>query len=531
VHAADFAPHLSYPLEDRPDPVVIVDLDLDGTLDLVCGRPGTDSAAVFLGSGSGSLIRGPSFGVGASPRAVAAGLLNGDSFPDVAFACRDGVTLLLSNGPISYVVEDHHPTTDFNCVAIGDFNADGLIDVAAGVSRAQGGGRVYVFLNSTSGFGPSTSIHDPLTGQLNDMATGDFNEDGNVDLVASCQYGVSLLFGNGLGGFARVNKVWTQLASIAVADFDRDGHQDLVAGTNGYSLIQFYKGNGLGDFVYTTNVITAYNPRPVCPVDVDGDGLLDLVAAHTADRMVSVSLGDGNGNFTLDQEIPLGVWPVNGPARLDVGDLDGNGTPDIVASRSFADSITVLLNRPSTTAVLLESVNYSVEAGTVNVTWTLGPTCESTGAVVERFDPAEGSWRLLSHAPSYFGGRVEFHDSEVTEGQRYGYRLATATCGRLGEIWIDLGVSATATSFRAEVRPNPAFQRLNVVFDLPRSGDASLELWDIQGRRVESRDVGALGSGSHSVTLGGGTRLAPGVYVVRLIQGDRVFTTRACLVE
>ena len=75
------------------------------------------------------------------------------------------------------------------------------------------------------------------------------------------------------------------------------------------------------------------------------------------------------------------------------------------------------------------------------------------------------------------------------------------------------------------VRPNPARGgALSVQFSLAGDGPATLELLDVAGRRIASRDVGAFGAGRHTVNLGEGVHVAPGVYLVSLRQG----LERAC---
>ena len=81
-------------------------------------------------------------------------------------------------------------------------------------------------------------------------------------------------------------------------------------------------------------------------------------------------------------------------------------------------------------------------------------------------------------------------------------------------------------------RPNPArADRLVVAFVLPVGAPARLELFDMSGRRVAARDVGALGPGRHSVDLAGGARVAPGLYFVRLTQGVNVRSARVAVLE
>jgi hypothetical protein len=69
--------------------------------------------------------------------------------------------------------------------------------------------------------------------------------------------------------------------------------------------------------------------------------------------------------------------------------------------------------------------------------------------------------------------------------------------------------------------PNPILGGpMSVQFTLATSAPAALELFDLAGRRVAARDVGSLGAGRHSVELAPAHRLAPGIYLVRLTQGD-----------
>jgi hypothetical protein len=82
------------------------------------------------------------------------------------------------------------------------------------------------------------------------------------------------------------------------------------------------------------------------------------------------------------------------------------------------------------------------------------------------------------------------------------------------------------------VRPNPSRgEGLTVAFTLPTTATARLELLDVSGRRVVEREVGSLGAGTHTLDLGVGQRLAPGLYLVRLTQGANTRTTRVAVLQ
>jgi len=82
------------------------------------------------------------------------------------------------------------------------------------------------------------------------------------------------------------------------------------------------------------------------------------------------------------------------------------------------------------------------------------------------------------------------------------------------------------------VRPNPANRsRLNVAFALPSGAAARLDLIDVSGRRVISREVGSLGAGRHTVNLSEGRAVAPGLYWVRFTQGANERAARVAVIE
>jgi hypothetical protein len=80
------------------------------------------------------------------------------------------------------------------------------------------------------------------------------------------------------------------------------------------------------------------------------------------------------------------------------------------------------------------------------------------------------------------------------------------------------------------VRPNPARRDMMASFSLPAPGRATLELFDIAGRRLNRRDL-ALGEGDHVMAVAPGRRLAPGVYVVQLSFDGSTLRARAAVVE
>jgi hypothetical protein len=79
--------------------------------------------------------------------------------------------------------------------------------------------------------------------------------------------------------------------------------------------------------------------------------------------------------------------------------------------------------------------------------------------------------------------------------------------------------------------PSPSFGHFTVSFSLPDARPATLELLDILGRRVLMRDVGSLGPGFHVLDLSPGRHLVPGVYLVRLTQGQQAQSAKVIITK
>ena len=146
-------------------------------------------------------------------------------------------------------------------------------------------------------------------------------------------------------------------------------------------------------------------------------------------------------------------------------------------------------------------------------------------AFVQRRTASTG-WLRVGRADVTGSDRLVFEDRAVVPGERYGYRLGfrDEDGEAFGpETWID--VPLVGSLALAPPRPNPASRDLVVECSLASSAPARIELIDVNGRRVRSEALPAA-PGRHRVELSGISSLAPGVYVVRLVQGAATRTAR-----
>jgi len=280
-------------------------------------------------------------------------------------------------------------------LAIADFNGDGNLDVAT-VQHYQDAeynnhGDLSVLLGNGDGTFQKAFA---LAGGMTSMAAGDFNADGNSDLVLSGDDGnsfgvVQVLLGNGQGGFTSTTpyQLSSPAVALAVGDINGDGKLDAVALlANGWTLL----GKGDGTFVepdpwYTYEFSTAWVARQAALGDYTGDGQLDVIFAgdtiavhrgcgdgffegpinhagngnlHTAvatgdfngdgrldaitsdadTGSLSEMLGNGDGTLTYAGAYATGA----APAAVAVGDFNGDGRPDAVAANADSGSVSVV---------------------------------------------------------------------------------------------------------------------------------------------------------------------------------------------
>jgi hypothetical protein len=182
------------------------------------------------------------------------------------------------------------------------------------------------------------------------------------------------------------------------------------------------------------------------------------------------------------------------------------------------------------TPTLISLVDAAVAPDRVTVTWYLGGDAASRMAVERRVDQA--GWMSAGDVAPDGRGLIVFEDEQVAPGHTYGYRLRwTGTSGVQWGGETSVLVPLHGVLSLEGFHPNPAGRTPQLAFSLASHEPATLTLFDVAGRQLLSREVGALGPGPHVIPLDGGGSLPSGIYLLHLRQGGRSVTRRAIAIR
>ena len=203
---------------------------------------------------------------------------------------------------------DDDPEKPSSLVVMGDFNRDGIADKAEVILSATNHDELAlltVSLGQADGtFKKMASA--PLSGHNpRSLVTGDFNGDGNPDLIVGDESGsLSLFLGDGTGRIVPAGDIahLTSVVSIAVADFNRDNIPDIAVTDWRASVVTVFLGAGNGSFqrVWSSPLRMPGTVPHVTVADFNGDHIVDLAVIYDDDDgdTFEVMLGNGNGTFT-----------------------------------------------------------------------------------------------------------------------------------------------------------------------------------------------------------------------------------------
>ena len=299
---------------------------------------------------------------------------NGSNFTSSSFS--PSFNLGTSAGPVASV--------------IADLDGDGKPDIALlnGYSNT-----VSIFRNistngtplGTASFAPRVDLTFPtngLGGDLYRLRAVDLDGDGRLDLIAGVATGnhVSIFHNIATPGTITTNSfdapfvlnAGNDIRSIAAADLDGDGRVDILVGNYADNTLSIFKNIGtvgslnVGSFAAPFTVATPAGPYDMAIGDLDGDGKPDLAMVSSLTTVISVFKNTAtqgtlnSSSFATRVDFPSQL----GGDTLAIGDLDGDGKADLIAGFGTQQVISVFRNLSTpgffNTNSLASPVNFSL---------------------------------------------------------------------------------------------------------------------------------------------------------------------------
>ncbi len=355
-----FSQKNSYPVGTAPGSVVTADFNGDGKADLATMDIVSFTVSVLLGNGDGTFRALASYALPCQPVHMTTGDFLKDGKPDLLIVCIASPNIYVlpgrGDGTFGSAIGTVAPVgvlgfLDYLRPGIGDFNGDGLLDIAflsfdlAAAASSPISGSLYVMLGRSDGTFAGAQLVQNVTGAS--VSTGDFDRDGKVDLVVSAPRNltlqavsgtppaagpVTILLGNGDGTFRMGNSYYLTFGPgpVTVDDVNGDKIQDLVVdGLGGGFAVLTGKGDGTFTQTYSQTVLG--NGTVGLPVlaAFRGTSMPDIALpmAFCCQGTVNFLAGNGDGTFKNLTQVTTGIASTS----IASADFDGDGRPDLAA--------------------------------------------------------------------------------------------------------------------------------------------------------------------------------------------------------
>ncbi|MEU5871626.1 VCBS repeat-containing protein [Glycomyces sp. NPDC047369] len=329
------------------------DISGDGVMDVLAVRNSDGGMYFYPGNGDGTFASGLLFGTGYNyiDAVISLGDVDKDGADDLMM--RDSQTkgfwVLATTAEdwieLSPSLDDGSGRIYRNVVGAGDLDRDGYVDLLSVDTRSSALYRHSFLLNGFTEPAPPVQSSGWVGVSLPMVTVDrahDFDEDGGGDVIVRRKSDGTTFayFGTGANGFYggwSWGTTFSGMNLLATAgDFTGDGKADIIGRVASSGALYVYPGTGLGDYDYDARIRigTGWNIMStiVSGYDYNGDLKTDIIAREASTGVLWLYPGKANG--TVGTRIKIGTGWNAMKEITSIGDLDHDGTADLIAVRS-----------------------------------------------------------------------------------------------------------------------------------------------------------------------------------------------------
>lgn len=418
ITTADFANKVDFSVGTGCYKSIMGDIDGDGKSDIIVANSTSNSISILRNtSTSGSiantsfaaLINVPTLG---SPQSIALSDIDSDGKLDivVSYGTSQSISIFKNNSTTGSInlatkVDFSTGTTAAYEIAIGDLDGDGKPDIVGANFSLK---RLNIFRNiSSAGVINSSSFATRIDSSLGNnspqsVTLGDLDGDGKLDVVCAnsvSQNTISILRNTStVGSISLAAKVdfatGTNPRSVGIGDLDGDGKLDIVCANNstGVNSVSVFRNTATSGSITTTsfaaNVAFTAGAAPfsVTIGDIDGDGKPDLVTSNNNTNTVSILRNTTSiGGLTPSSFATKVDFTADaGPTSVAIGDIDGDGRPDLAVANYTTNSLSVLRNANIPLPIILDRFIVSIQENKALLQWSSKAEVNALEYVIER---------------------------------------------------------------------------------------------------------------------------------------------------